>query len=422
MANPTAFTQNNPQGTHFSDGVRVGPIYGTSYATNASVGGNFATPVPTETPGDLLSQSGVLLGPTYTYFITPYASSVASLYGNGAGLPVQPGAIPAAGAFFTLNSTGAVSLVAPQFGTTGVLVGAGATTVSIPPVTLTKLSGPLSVTVAQGIVFDVPRCVSVTTAGSETAVLVAYGYDAYGFPVVSQLTLGTTTNLYVFPKAMKILLGIYISAQPAAAIGIGISDVFGLPYRVDNASQITANWAGLPLAQTTGYIGPAATIYGNLGVKTALFTTGAAPNGSNFAPASPAPFAFGNIPPTTGSVSSSLTNDVRGLIAVPTASNFTYALSGGMSKANQLVVQMYLPGANAQTAAVYAPGTTLNANGTVPGTYPSGVVTALGTPVLIPTTSGGLQYIQGYRPTLPVDLYGSPQYFGNPGTVPFIVP
>lgn len=387
------FSENYSKGTHFSDGVRVGPIYGTSYSTGPGFtgnggGGNFATPTPVETPADQLRNPGVLLGPTYTYFITPYASSPSCLFA----------------AAQTPNAMNFLGLLAPTFAN-------GGTAIPLPqPVTLTK--GVATTSVTKGYVFDVPRCVSVTTAEAEGAILIAYGYDAYGFPVVSQLTLGAAVGLYVFPKAMKMLLGIYSSGQTAANIMIGISDVFGLPYRIDNASQITANWAGWPLAQTNGFVGPQASIAGALGVNTILFTKGVAGTGTNFSPASPAPFAVGNIPPAVGSVSSAITNDVRGLIAVPTQSNFTYQ-GGGMSAARQLVVQMYLPNANSAVPQVYGP------NDTRPTNNPIDVAPAIGTPVLVPTTPGGLSYAPLYGPTLPAALYGYPQYNTDVAGTPF---
>ncbi len=183
----TPFTQNNPQGTHFKDGVRVGPIYGTSYSRgpgfNGAGGGNFATPIPIETPADQLSNPGVLLGPTYTYFITPYASSVF----NGPSIAdIDPGVITTA-RFLTLGNLG----YAATFRAYGVA------TVPLPsPVTLQvgKDAAAVTTTVTNGYVLDVPRCVSVivTDANNTNIVnLYAFGYDAYGFPVVSKILLST---------------------------------------------------------------------------------------------------------------------------------------------------------------------------------------------------------------------------------------
>ncbi len=394
----TPFSETYSQGTHFSDGVRVGPIYGTAYSTGP-VGGNFSTPLPTETPADQLKQNGVLLGPIHSYFLTPYTSSPACFYA---------GAQTTSGASF-------LTLTAPAFTNTGATIVPLQSSVTV-NVTGTSTQQNFN----SAYVLDCPRCISLTygiNVDGTSLTFSMFGYDRYGFPLVSTVSgsKGTTSasTMQVFPKAVKVLLGVYVSGNLPTNITIGTADVFGLPYCVDNQSCLQAYWAGLPTSSPTTNSGPIAGITGGDGSNLIFSST------KNFLPASPAPYAYssgsGSFAATTSIVATARSGDVRGLFAVPTASNFAYNMAGGQSQANQLLINMFLPGAMATKPGLYTP------NSTFPMNNPIGVTPSAGELVLVPSTNGGLNYLPQQVPTLPSDLYGYPQYSGIVGQPVFTI-
>ncbi len=413
------FAQQLSNGTHFSDGVRVGPIYGPTYSS-ALPGGNFRTPLATSNPADTLAAPGVLLGPSYTYFVAPYG------YEGAAGEPSSSTCLRAAADV----QDGFTTFLNPKMNYTGV------NRVLLPQrVKLTYgksefkgVSDSVPGT-KYGWVLDVPRCIMLTlstTTVYDTMPIkaCAYGYDAYGFPVVSSITLPVikatsatvpVTQYQIFPKAMKVLLGVYFSGAYGAVIkdtptnatvSIGVSDVLGLPYRVDNVSYLTGAWSGHSVA-TNFALGSKMNILG--ANATPLISTG-----QYFVPADDKP---GNL---------ATSSDVRGLFVLLGSdsnttkgntqnSNFNY--DGDPLKANQLALQMYLPNANPTKLGVYTdPSQWENKK------FPSDIQPAIGRVMLSPSHVGGtLNYVPLYVDTTAMDLFGVPQYCTDTQGTPFMV-
>lgn len=394
MVDFTPFAQQYPEGTHFSDGVRVGPIYPASYSTGV-VGGNFQTPIFTDTPATS-SAPGVKIGPEFIYSITPYAAlntalkSTAGVLTNDTWVPFVITAPAQQIAFINVakNYTGSSLKLAPSapgYNKTSNAAGAGV----------------VNNTFTTGYMFDVPRCVSVTsnaTAETKVGFLTAYGIDMYGFPVVSTIALssfaGSGAKTLVFPKAMKILLAIICTIDSGSSLTttdssytFGTSDVYGLPYRLSNTSLAEAMWDGTPLATDTD--GLIAAQLGNL-------TTGVL--GKYIG--SPAPYGVTNLTPASLATGS----DVRGLFVLPGYSTTaaavpqsTYTAAANYYTAKTLVVKMYLPFANTTKPALYA-------NPAPAGKTPGAMV--LGAPY-----AGGPLCLPTPQPTTAIDLYGSPQFW-----------
>lgn len=397
------FSENYPKGTHFSDGVRVGPIYPTGYS-QGPVGGNFSTPLFRESPADQLRAPGVLLGPEVIYSITPYQAQNNAFSGpNG----VQ---LTAAGLFtlqnnYTTGNPGAVSLV------------------TLPSPIVSGKSDPNGQqTFTQAFLMDVPRCVSVTITGALTVgtTLTAYGIDMYGFYVYSTITASTTVlsgaGTVIFPKAMQALLGVYCNSAVTTALNFGTSDVYGLPYRLDNASFLLPTWKGQPLyvsssialgsfrtlaASSTTVMIPAQLATGQLGGPGGASTT--AGNIGCVNAADPYAYGVGNLNP----VSTAISHDPRGLICIPGyetgLAQSTYVSNLSINSCPNLTLRLYVPGALSTKPGLYAnPATGGQA-------LPTGAVA--GQPVLIPPYSSAPACLPLAVPTLPVDLYGSPQYW-----------
>ena len=90
--------------------------------------------------------------------------------------------------------------------------------------------------------FDVPRCVTVTAAGANTATFVVYGYDQYGQAMTANLAAPSTSTVAT-TKAFKSVTRIAISAAAGSNISAGMNDKFGLPLRVTDAGYvISVKW------------------------------------------------------------------------------------------------------------------------------------------------------------------------------------
>lgn len=161
--------------------------------------------------------------------------------------------------------------------------------------TLTAGTGVTAIVDPTGVtryVLDVPRCVDVVSsgAGDTTQTATFSGYDVYGQPMTQTVTLNGVTRVAT-KKAFKSIVSIAISAVTAGNISSGTTDVLGIPLRVTTRDYVYFNYA-----QTVGL----------LAAVTVADTT------------SPA---------------TALTGDVRGTIALASASNGT----------NRMVAQIALP-------------------------------------------------------------------------------
>lgn len=120
--------------------------------------------------------------------------------------------------------------------------------------TLTAGTGATSVTRSDGTVvvqLDVPRCVTVTAAGANTATFTIYGYDQYG-QAMSQAIAAPSTSTVTTLKAFKQVSRIAISGAAGSAITAGFNNTIGLPFKVTNVVYVPAvKWAST-LAMDTG--------------------------------------------------------------------------------------------------------------------------------------------------------------------------
>lgn len=205
-------------GTHFSDGVRVGPIFNDSTTDINNV--NITT--------DYASYGyGILLSPQNSYDIKPAPASFAAGYTILNNLVATTTNGGAAGNL-TLRGDNFSTFV--QTGSNGL---------------------PL-------VQFDWPRVVTVTISGADATVgtkVTIFGTDKYNFPMQHTYTVqaqetypavvqgaGAVAGTISLPtKAFYTVNRVFISAAlPAGcSIALGASDIFGLPFAVYSSAQIT---------------------------------------------------------------------------------------------------------------------------------------------------------------------------------------
>lgn len=133
--------------------------------------------------------------------------------------------------------------------------------------------------------FDVPRCVSLTSAANLSGLtFLVTAYDEYGAKW-TQLVTGPNNDTVTTKKAAASVLSIVPQGTSASTISAGTSDVFGLPFRcIDAGYVISAKWANT-LAQNAGTLtaadqtSPATNLTGD--PRGTFAQAGAASNGSN---------------------------------------------------------------------------------------------------------------------------------------------
>jgi hypothetical protein len=128
------------------------------------------------------------------------------------------------------------------------LAGAGA-------LALTAGTGLTSLVDSTGVtryLFDVPRCVSLTSTGNISAVnFTVKGYDVYGQPMTATLA-GPNNNTVNTLKAFFSVISITASAAVGTNTSAGSSDIFGLPVAVADAGYIVKSSWNNTLAQNAG--------------------------------------------------------------------------------------------------------------------------------------------------------------------------
>lgn len=219
---------NIPLGTYVTDGVRTGPVYSG------------------QVPSTLLP-----FNPTETLSYGAY-----SAYGPGVALSTQatwnitPNSPNSSAGYSSLTNLVAVTLAAS-------ITGAGDLTLRGDD-NVTKIFGGNGGAIgnASYVQFDWPRLVTVTIGGTADAGAVnvtVFGEDYYGNPMqhtyavnarrtYPTITLGPNGGLDIPAKAFYTVTRVYVSGALAAnsTISLGAADVFGLPYRVDSAGNISA--------------------------------------------------------------------------------------------------------------------------------------------------------------------------------------
>lgn len=168
-----------------SDQIYIGPVFaGGGQPDGVSIG-----------PSPMSTGVGPL-GQVYCYDIVPLTL-------QAAGLAVS--ANPGSGASFTLAAGTGVTAVVDATGTTR-------------------------------YVLDVPRCVTVTAAGANSATYLVTGYDVYGQRMTANLAAPSTSTTAT-TKAFKSIISVTNANTTATTNGVtvGFNDKFGLPIRVTNA-------------------------------------------------------------------------------------------------------------------------------------------------------------------------------------------
>lgn len=122
--------------------------------------------------------------------------------------------------------------------------------------TLTAGTGVTTVVDANGVtrfVLDVPRCVTVTATGVNTATYLISGYDVYG-QAMSQLIAAPSTSTVATTKAFKSVISVTNANATAGTNGltVGFNDKLGIPVRVTNAVYVVGVSWNSTLARDAG--------------------------------------------------------------------------------------------------------------------------------------------------------------------------
>lgn len=188
--------------SHIQDGVRVG-----------------SAAYPPVVPAPQSTLPGGPMSPIYVYSVVPIASSNTTLAASG----IQNGAI-------TLQATG------------------GITTTSIASVTYYDLGNE--------------RCIRAVTFGNGGVAvhLSASGLDDYLQVMTTTWSAPTdSTSFSDSPKPIRYVRGVSALGGTGSAIGLGPSDRFGFPYRVDRFDNVRMTWAAMTLTASTGFTAASAT-------------------------------------------------------------------------------------------------------------------------------------------------------------------
>ena len=176
----------------FGDDIFLGPAIGPNTGF-----GNDGNPAP-------MSQGVGPMGRVYIYDIVPLTLQAAGLASSQN---------PGSGAAFTL------------------VAGTGVTS-------RTRSDGTIE------YVLDVPRAVSITATGANSAVYRVEGYDAFG-QFTSQLLAAPSTSTVTTLKTFKTVTRVINTNATAGTNGltVGYRDVFGMPVRLINAGYVvSAKW------------------------------------------------------------------------------------------------------------------------------------------------------------------------------------
>lgn len=200
------------QGTHFSDGVRTGPILGSQYAAGNNV---LSPPTMTSSPIDT-QPDGIFNTPTSLLDIIPA----------------------------TVNTAGVAAAQA--------LVAAGYLTLAS-----TNINGRILLSSYAGISSVLQlgnaRNITVRSTDNDSGVnFTVFGWDEYGMPLAEQIA-GPNNGTTQGKKAFKYIRAVYGSAATVGAnLSIGWGDIFGIPYYIPNANAVfTQKYNGALDAGTT---------------------------------------------------------------------------------------------------------------------------------------------------------------------------
>jgi hypothetical protein len=122
--------------------------------------------------------------------------------------------------------------------------------------TLTAGTGVTAVVDPFGVtryVLDVPRCVTITAAGANSAAYRVTGYDVYGQPMTANISAPSTSTT-ASTKAFKSIISITNSNSTAGTNGLtcGFNDKLGLPVRASSVLYVVNVKWDAALAQDAG--------------------------------------------------------------------------------------------------------------------------------------------------------------------------
>lgn len=191
------------QGTHFSDGVRTGPIIGSSYTPGANV----LTPsVMVSSPSDQLPP-GIFNTPMSLLDIIPAPVSAAS---------IAAAQTAAAAGYLNLVTVNGIGINVITYN-------------SIPNV----------------IALDCARNITLTGGvGATSQTFTIFGWDQYGVPMVEQIAGPAGATLARGRKAFLYIRAVYVSAGTVGNVSVGVGNTFGLPYLITSQNYATVSWNG----------------------------------------------------------------------------------------------------------------------------------------------------------------------------------
>ena len=195
------------QGSHFSDGVRTGPILGSTYTPGANV----LTPsVMVSSPADQLPP-GIFNTPMSLLDIIPAPYSSESI-----------------AALQTIAAAGYLNLVS--------INGIG-----INVITYNSIPNVIQLDCARNVVIQ-------GTAGVTPTIFTIFGWDQYGVPMVEQITGPTGGAIASGNKAFLYIQAVYASSSPGGTgVSVGVGNTFGLPYLLAHTNHaFVPYWNGFP--------------------------------------------------------------------------------------------------------------------------------------------------------------------------------
>lgn len=199
------------QGTHLSDGLRTGPIIGSTFTAGANV---LSPSVMVSSPVDSHAP-GIFNTPMSLLDIIPAPVATASL---------AAAQLPAAAGYLTLATVSGIG------------------------VTLMSYQG-----VSNVIKLDCARNITITGITNVTSQLfTVFGWDQYGIPLAEQITGPVGATTVSGNKAFMYIQAVYVAAGTVANVSIGVGNTFGLPYLLPSRNHGFAPiWNGLPDSSVT---------------------------------------------------------------------------------------------------------------------------------------------------------------------------
>ena len=189
---------NPSQGTHFSDGVRVGPILGSTFIAGENV---FSPSIVVPSPVDQLPP-GIFTTPMSLLDIVPFKVDTAVL--------MDPFIVPAPASYLPLKTTSGNS---------------------IRVVSYQGIQNVIQLDCARNLTFT-------GGAGTVETDLYIFGWDQYGLPMVEVLNGPSGATTTVGKKAFLYIRAIYAQLATVGTLSVGIGNVFGLPFLIPHTTYM----------------------------------------------------------------------------------------------------------------------------------------------------------------------------------------